>query len=227
MKLSILGAIAISAAACVAQRGLTSDALASLKGRQLTTTVRPPPALLLDIPEAYWLRWRPGVVGMSVAGEQFVRENAIVDPAFQIARELGDGFGKGYGLRPSPPVLVGLDGDPTKIHQPIPAGDLVLDVWTDNWSLEPFPYEDSRFRVRYRVNMLLIDARVAHPVGGGWGEVIAEATCSCVSEDASLAPSYDQLVADHAHRVKSELDTAADFCVEDFRSKIQPAAAQP
>ena len=227
MKLSILLAIAISAAACTVQRGLTSDALASLKGRQLTTTVRRPPALVLDIPEAYWLRWRPGLLGMAVAGDRFVRENAIVDPAFQIARELGDGLGQGFGLRPSPPVLVALGDPPTQVSQPTPAGDLVLEVWTNNWRLEAFPNEDSRFRVSYVVTMRLIDARGAHPVGGAWAEVIAEATCTCVSEDASLAPSYDELMADHAHRVKSELDTAAEFCVEDFRSKILPAAAQP
>jgi hypothetical protein len=227
MKLSILLAIAMSAAGCAEQRGLTSDALASLKGRQLTTTVRRPPALFLNIPEAYWLLWRPSVLGMAMAGERFVSENAIVDPAFQIARTLGDGLGQGFGLRPSPPVLDAVDDEPTKGRQPIPAGDLILEVWTDNWSLEPFPYEDSRFRVRYVVNMRLVDARGKHPVGGAWAEVLAQASCTCVSEDASLAPSYDELVADHAHRVKSELDTAAEFCVEDFRSKILPAAAQP
>ena len=161
--------------------GLTSDTLASLKGRQLTTTVRRPPTLLLNIHEAYWLRWRPGLLGMAVAGEHFVRENAIVDPAFQIARELGDGFGQSYGLRPSPPVLVALDDDPTKINQPIPAADLLLDVWTDDWSLEPRPssasktsdlrsYRPPRSRKQGPREPILIVIMVGRLRWGGWIE---------------------------------------------------------
>jgi len=213
---------------CALQRGLPSDARATLKGRPLTTLVRraPPLAGVLRINYAA-VGALAGAIATSDAGERFVRENAIADPALEIARELGDGLGRGYGVRPSPPVLAVVADEPTTVAQANPAADLVLDVWTASWSIEPFSSENTRYKVRYVVNMRLIDAKVPHPIDGKSGAVIAEGTCTCESEDASLAPAYEELVADHARRVKSELDTAVEFCVEDLRSRILSATPQP
>jgi len=226
MRPFILGAIAISVGACAVQRGLTPDAIASLKNRQLTTIVRRAPPLLADPPSKYKLG-RTGVLAMALAGQRLVRENAIADPALKIAQELGDRLRQDYGLRPSAPVLVG-DNDQTKPSQVNSPTNLVLDVWTDNWALEPFPSEDPMYRVRYLVNIRLSDVKQVRPIDGTSGVVvIAEGTCSSVSEDESLAPSYDKMMADHAHRLKDELDSAAEFCVEDFRARILSLAPAP
>jgi hypothetical protein len=171
---------------------------------------------------------RAGVIAMSVAGQRLVRDYAIGDPALKIARELGDHLTQDYGLRPSAPVLVDDDrtakqaplfNGPTQIDQANPAADLVLVVWTSNWNIEPFTSEDPMYRVRYLVNIRLIDAKV--------DVVIAEGTCRSVSEDESLAPTYDKLLADHARRLKDELDGAAEYCVEDFRSRILSLTPEP
>jgi hypothetical protein len=107
MRLSIL-AIAISVGACALQRGLTPDATASLKNRQLTTMVRRPPALFFVAPGED-TSGLAGAIGMSEAGLRLVRENAIADPAFKIAGELGERLRLGYGVRTSAPVLAFAD----------------------------------------------------------------------------------------------------------------------
>jgi len=226
MRLLVLGAIAISLNACALQRGLTPETVASLKGRRLTTMVRRAPPFLPAIPGKYRVGLG-GLIAMSDAGQRLVQENAIADPAVEIARELGDSLGEHYGMRASAPVLAVVDDDPTQISQANPTVDLVLDVWTDSWSTAPFSSDEGPYRVRYRVNLRLIDAKVAHPIDGRSGAVIAEGSCACDSEDESLAVTYDQLVADHARRLKGELDTAVQFCVEDFRSRILSPAAEP
>jgi hypothetical protein len=74
--------------------------------------------------------------------------------------------------------------------------------------------------VKYLVNMRLIEAKGEATREGRSGVVIAEGTCRCDSEDESVAATYDGLVADHARRLKDELDTAVQFCVEDFSARM-------
>jgi hypothetical protein len=42
-----------------------------------------------------------------------------------------------------------------------------------------------------------------------------------LARNESLAPSYDKMMADHARRLKDELDAAAEFCVEDSSTSIR------
>jgi hypothetical protein len=229
MRLSIL-AIAVCVGACALQRGLTADTAASLKHRQLTTTVRRAPALYVVVAGMPPLGLAAAIgtsIARSEAGLRLVRENEIQDPAFKIAEELGERLRRVYDVRASTPVLGFVDDDPTKISQATPAADLVLDVWTDNWSMEPFTSDDPQYRVRYLVNIRLIDAKGAPTVDGRSGVVLAEGTCRCVSEDESLAATYDELVADHARRLKNELETAVEVCVEDFSSRVLALAPAP
>ena len=227
MRSFLLAAAVISVAACAGlQSQLTAEAAANLKDHRLATAVRRTPPLTGSIPNLS----APALGGLtggltaasavSDAGERMVRENEIADPAFTIARELGNTLLRRYGLRPSPVVLAAVDDDPTRISAVDPTADLVLDVWTDAWGLEPFDFNDPRYKVGYRVNLRLIDAKVVRPIDGKSGAVIAEGTCTHLSEDTPRAPTYDQLLADHADRLKNELAAAARFCVKDFRSKI-------
>jgi hypothetical protein len=59
--------------------------------------------------------------------------------------------------------------------------------------------------------MRLVDAKS--------GSVLAEGGCARVPEHTPEAPSYDELVANSAQRLKQELKTAADFCISEFKSK--------
>lgn len=231
MRLSVLAVIAICVGACALQNAVSTDTMARLKGRHLTPMVRYAAPFSLVVPNQYtaanFLAPSLGLVGAmgtaaarSDAGQRFVRENAIEDPAFKIARDLGDSLRRGYGFRPSAPVLALIDDDPTKLSQANPAADLVLDVWTESWSAEPLSSESASYTVKYTVNIRLIDAKSRRAIDGKSGVVVAEGSCESASEDAPLAPTLEGLVADHARRLKGELDKSVQFCVNDFRTRI-------
>jgi len=212
----LLAATAIGLAACSLQSPLSADAAKTLHGRRLTTLVRRSPPLL---PVRSW-EWAQSGIGMSDAGERLVRENQISDPALYIARELGSRIEHRYRLIVSPPSRAAVEDDPTKIGLVAPGADLVLDVWTDSWQVAPTREDDAIYRVRYSVNLRLIDAKVVHPLDGKLGAVVAQGSCTYVSNTATSGPSFDELLADHARVLKDELDAAAKDCVQDLGSQI-------
>jgi hypothetical protein len=220
LLLILLVAVEVGIAACTLQVPIATEAAASLKGRRIALTARPSPPFLPggyeDNPASY------GLVGLAVVSEvgaQIVRDNGISDPARFIARKLSDDLERRYDLKPARQTFAGGDDDPTKFNTVDPSADVVLDVWTGDWSLRPRPDAPPKYRVGYAVHLRLIDARVVHVIDGKKGAVIAEGTCR-FPEDASSAHARDEFLADGARRLKDELDVAARFCVDEFRTKI-------
>ena len=82
-----------------------------------------------------------------------------------------------------------------------------------------FPPNTLKYRVRYTAYIRLIDAKFVHLIDEKKGIVIAHGTCSYIQEETPNAPTYDQLLADGAQRLKDELEVAARFCLDEFRSK--------
>ena len=217
-----LAAVALSLGSCALQSPLTTEAAAKLNGRRLTTVVRRSTPFLVSKAHMAPDLASPigGVIAASDIGERLVRENAIADPAFTIARELDDELRRRYGLRQSPTLLAAVDDDPTRIGSLDAASDLVLDVWTDHWEMGRFDNDDPGYVVTYQVNLRLIDAKVVRAIDGKSGAVIAEGTCVRNSEEAPGRPTRDGLLADHARRLKDELDAATRFCINDLSVKI-------
>jgi len=104
-----------------------------------------------------------------------------------------------------------------------PSADLVLDVRT-GWDLEPLPRDSSKYRFTYLAHLRLSDAKIVHLIDGKKGAVIADGTCSRLSEETTSAPSYDELLANGAQRLKDEIGGAARFCAEEFRAKVLTAS---
>jgi hypothetical protein len=161
------------------------------------------------------------VVGaMADAGTRIVREYAVADPTSSIARLLSEDLQRRYGLALAPQSLYIADDDPKQLSAAHPSADLVLDVSIVNWSLEPLPHDTQKYRVRYTAKLRLIDAKLVHLIDGKRGIVIADGSCSYIPEETPNAPTYDQFLANGAQRLKPELELAARFCVDEFRSKV-------
>lgn len=90
--------------------------------------------------------------------------------------------------------------------------DLVVDVQTINWGFFYFPLSFGRYSVAYVASMCLIDTRR--------GRVMGQGTCSSVPRDKTDAPTRDELLADHAARLKAELQKAAEYCVAQFQANV-------
>jgi len=196
-----------------------------MKGRRVAMTARTSPPFIPDTSGPHVGGLIP-VIALADAGDRLIRDNALVDPAPSIARQLSDDLGRAYGVEPATERFAVVDDDPTKFAAASPSADLVLDVWTSTWRFEPYSYKSSKYRVTYTAYLRLIDAKVLRPLDGKKGQVIAHGTCSRSPEETASAPSHDELLANGAQRLKSELAVAARFCVDEFRAKILAAPAR-
>jgi hypothetical protein len=144
----------------------------------------------------------------------------LVDPAQAISRQLSLDLEHHYGLRHAKrPILFDSD-DETTIRAADPSADVVIDIWTERWSLVELSEDLSKLHLHYAANMRLIDARTVHALDGKTGLVIAEGTCERSPEGAATAATRDQLLADGARRLKAELAQAVQGCIHDFRSQL-------
>lgn len=226
MRHWLVFALAAGLAACATQQQcLTSSAAAGLKGRRIATSVRRPTPVFVVKPNTAFARALMGGMAasavMSDTGARIVRDDTIPDPAPLVARQLSEDLQRRFDLGRAEPAHQYIDGDEvTKIAVVNPRADLVLDVWMDGWTLEPFAVDGARYRVDYTVNLRLIDAKSVHAIDGTKGIVIARGTCSRIPKETPDAPSYDEFLANGGQRLKRELDAATRSCVDEFRSRV-------
>jgi hypothetical protein len=151
-------------------------------------------------------------VGATVSeGNRLVKENGIEDPALYIAQTLAADLQGRYNTRLSPKGAPIAGDDLAELAKSANGSDLVLDIRTINWSFVYFPTSWAKYRVIYAARLRLVDAKSAR--------VIAEGGCHRVPQQSAQSPTYAELVANSAQRLKQELKTAADFCISEFKAK--------
>jgi hypothetical protein len=227
MRLLFILIVAINGAACaVHQHPLTAATAASLQGRRVVTTARPPTPFFVteagkDYFNPYGLLGAMAVAGsMSDAGARIFRENGIADPAPNMEQQLSDDLRRRYGLKLERQAIYITDEDPKAVTAAHPEADLVLDVWINNLSLEPFTQGSLKYRLLYSAQVRLIDAKIVHPIDGKEGLVIARGTCSRKPAETSSTPTYNDFLANGAQRLIREIDVATQFCAEEFISTV-------
>jgi hypothetical protein len=191
---------------------LQKDTISSYQGRTIAVSSRERPAFAaMTAGKAMF-----GAIGgaaMVMAGNKIVEENEVQDPAQIISQKLLETFSTGHSLK-----LVSTDGVIAKgmkvddLSKQYSGADILLDVQTTGWNLAYFPTDWNSYRVIYAAKLRIIDTHKS--------KVLAEGFCSRVPEKTDSAPSYDQLLENKADRLKQELALAAEFCVNEFRSKV-------
>ena len=189
---------------------LAPTAAESLRGRITTITTRAMPDFTAFTPGRAAFG---GLGGASAVdrGNRLVSENGIEDPAGAIARSIAQQLKERYALTIASHT-VQLDTDELiPLAKTFPEADLLLDVRTINWLYGYFPTAWNRYWIGYWARLRLIDVKR--------GQVLAEGMCGRKApEESSNAQSEDQLLANSAQRLKSELANAAQFCMEQFRA---------
>src|SRR5262249_40419206 len=100
---------------------------------------------------------------------------------------------------------------PAQVARASSGVDLLLDVRTLSWGFAYLPTTWNRYRVRYSARLRLFDMKTAR--------VLAEGGCRRSSDETPDAPSYEELLANGAQRLKAELRSAAELCLGEFRAK--------
>jgi hypothetical protein len=226
--------VAIELAACAAQQdSLTAASAASLKGRRIATTARRPTPIFVSEPGKDHVI-RNALAGALLveafredAGARIFRENAIADPTLDMTRRLSGDLQHRYGLRLDRESIYITNDDPTQIAAAHPEADLLLDVWIDSLRLEPLADDPSKYHLKYTANLRLIDAKIVHLIDGKKGLVIAHGACTHVSQETPSPPTYDEMLANRAQRLKHELDLATEDCVQMFQSTVLNGEATP
>jgi len=208
---------------CSLERPLTVDLASQLKGRRLARTERLTPPFDSGKPKVH-LGLIGALVDSSIEAEsdaaKAFEESSLLDPAQTISRQLSRDVEHRYGLgHASRPVQFDSD-DVTQIAVLDSSADLVLDIWTNSWNLEPLREDLSKRYLQYSANLRLIDARAVHGIDGKRGLVIAEGTCESSPAVPSSAATRNQMLADGARRLRDEVEQAQQVCIHDFRTQL-------
>ena len=207
--LGVLGLVA-GCVTPVKDAALPPSSASGLKGREITLTVHDKPDFFAG--QSSVMGFTGGgliAAGIMISnGNKLVADNRIEDPAIVIGRALSANLGEAYETRLAATTVPAKTDDPAELARQNPRADLLLDVATSGWSLNYFPTAWTRYRVTYGARMRLIDVKR--------GEVIAQGACRRLPEETPDAPTYDDLVADGAARLKQELGIAAEQCIRSW-----------
>jgi hypothetical protein len=144
------------------------------------------------------------------AGNKTVAANGVADPAAAIALELAGAL---HDIQGSQPVAgsVPVDSrDPSRVAAQVKGkARYVIDVETRAWHMTYFPTDWTHYQVFYLAAASLIDADT--------GAVLAESGCKLAPETNAGAPTYDEMLAGGAARLKATLAAAAATCAVQFK----------
>ena len=156
-----------------------------------------------------------GSMSMNSEGNKLVVEHDISDPADSVAQTLLSALASALAIEAvgaTAPVAV---DDPVQISAAADGSRFVLYVRTMDWGFGYLPLDWTRYTVYYKAKAQLIDATRK--------SIIAEGFCyKTAPEKSSDAPTYDELFANQAIRLKSHLSAAANECAKTLQSEMLP-----
>ena len=206
-KWIVPAAAAILLTGCVSatqKKTIDAQALSAVRNQKVVYTVRDKPNFMAMTPPKAALGLL-GVAAMVLEGNQIIAENNVPDPAGAIANDLAGAMRSSHGVQ----VL----GQPLRIdsEDPLHIADLakgraryVLDVQTSGWKIAYRPTDWTHYHVMYSAKARLIDVDAR--------SVIAEASCRQHPDSNADAPTYDEMVAGGAARLKAELAALGAAC---------------
>jgi hypothetical protein len=206
--LPVSAAILLSGCVSTATRTIEAQAASALRNQSVVRTARSMP----DFSEMTPAKAAVGLVGalmMSTEGNKTVMMNQITDPADAIANALLDAMQSAQGAQVLASPLRIDSEEPERIAA-LAKGKAryVLDVRTIMWQMAYFPTDWTHYRVLYTAKARLIDVDNK--------SVVAEAFCKQIPESNANAPTFDELLAVGAARLKAVNTANAQACASSF-----------
>lgn len=210
-----MSAAALVMTGCVSMSTVqvTPGAASGLKGQSVVTTIRKPLPDFAAVTPGKAMFGVVGAMAMISEGNSIIANNSIADPAEQVAKGLNLAMASRYASTPADNTVSVSSDDVTSISQAAgTSARFAIDVQTVNWSISYFPTDWTHYRVIYTAKARLIDTMQK--------SVIAEGFCKHIPESNANAPSYDELMANHAALLKSQLSAAANNCISSLQSEM-------
>lgn len=228
MKKWIVSAVAaMLLTGCVSTATKTIDvrAASAIRNQSVVHTARDMP----DFGEMTPAKATFGLIGAAMMiseGNKTVMMNQIADPAVAISDSLLHAMQASQGVQVvTSPVRIDSE-DPARIAELAKGrARFVLDVRTLMWQMMYFPTDWTHYRVVYTAKARLIDVDAKN--------VVAEAFCKQLPESNAGAPTFDELLALNAARLKATNVANAQACAESLARDMlalqvpKPGSASP
>lgn len=143
-----------------------------------------------------------GVIAMMQEGNRLVEDYGLEDPAAQLSEDLLTALASRNDMRTS-------SRD---------AADVLLDIKTINWDFRPYRNDPNNLFVVYSARISLIDRRA--------GTVLAAGKCRSRRDRVGDSATLEQLLADGAKLLQTELREAAFECAQRMKDDTLSAFLQ-
>jgi hypothetical protein len=154
-----------------------------------------------------------GIGAAAVQGQEILEQNGVENPAPRLANALFEAARDRYGVATAALAPLSLHSDdPATIARAGHGADLVFDVQQTSGSVEPLLTQTGRYFVTSDLRFRIIDAASGH--------VLGDATCVRTTQLDPDLPTRDELLAEHAARLKAILGAQRDFCLEFFKVQV-------
>ena len=204
--IALAGLLAAFLTGCVstATKTIDAQAMSAVRNQSVVRTARDMP----DFGEMTPAKATFGLIGAAVMiseGNKTIVNNKIADPAVAIADALLGAMQSTHGVQlAGAPVRIDAE-DPARIAE-LAKGKAryVLDVRTLMWQMMYFPTDWTHYQVIYTAKARLIDVENKN--------VVAEAFCKQAPESNTNAPTFDEMLALNAARLKAANAAYAQAC---------------
>jgi hypothetical protein len=206
--LPIAAAMLLSGCVSTATKTIDAQAMSAVRHQSVVRTARDMP----DFGEMTPAKVTFGMIGAALMiseGNKTVANNNIADPAVAIADALLGAMQTAHGTQiVASPVRIDNE-DPARIAE-LAKGKAryVLDVRTLMWQMMYFPTDWTHYQVMYTVKARLIDVDAR--------TVVAEAFCKQLPESNANAPTFDEMLALNAARLKATNAAYAQACANNL-----------
>ncbi len=206
--------LTISGCASIKHQPLTKESTENIHGKSIVNTqYEKPDFLAMTAGKAAFAVL--GTVAMIAEGNSIIKENNVADPAVLISENLMDGLAKKHNMQVvSNNNTVTTSNRIDDLAEMYASSEYILDIQTMGWSFVYFPTDWNSYRVIYSARLRLIDSASK--------TVVAEEFCSRMPEyeNSNDAPTHKYLVDDNAQGLKTELEVAAEFCINYFNETV-------
>jgi hypothetical protein len=207
-----------------APRSLDAAGLTAVHSQSVAVTSRPRPGFAVLKAGNMMFGALGGLAGVE-EGNKIATANGLANPADAIAQELAIALRDTQGAQAAAPVAVETNDVERIAAQAKGKARFVVDVETRMWHVIYFPTDWTHYQVPYMAVARLIDADTAR--------VLAESSCKVEPGTNAGAPTYDELLANGAERLRASAAASAATCAAQFKRDMfalrdaRPAAAAP